>query len=262
LTDFLDILANESNQRTRDGYYNVSSRIEREPFSLVDAIQSCKHIPVVAEIKSHSPSLGRIRDEIDPKKIATALKNGGAVGISVITEPNRFEGSLQLLHEVRETVDLPILMKDIVTNAIQVEAASKLGADTILLISALFERGYCQPSLNDMIKLTQSSRLEVLLETHTKEEFLRALDTDAEIIGINNRDLRDLSIDLERAYRILSDCRPNEKTVIIESGIQERKDLDRLLKVGADAFLIGSSIMKAKDVESKVKELTTIHENS
>jgi indole-3-glycerol phosphate synthase len=215
----------------------------------------------VAEIKRCSPSLGRIRDEIDPRKLATALKNGGAVGISVITEPHRFEGSLQLLREVRQTVDLPILMKDVVTSEIQVEAASKLGADTILLISALFERGYCEPPLNDMIKLAQSSRLEVLLETHTKNEFSQALDTDAEIIGINNRDLRDLSIDLERAYKILSDFKPNEKIIIIESGIQEMKDLDRLLKVGADAFLIGSTIMKDKDVESKVKELTTINGN-
>lgn len=261
MTDFLDTLAIESIERTSKGYYRVEGYANRKPISLTRAIRACRHIPIVAEIKKRSPSLGNIRDEIDPVQISRAFKKGGAVGISVITEPNRFGGSLQVLRRVRDTVNLPLLMKDIVTREVQLEAASRLGADAVLLINALFERGYCQPSLPDMIKLARSKCLEVLLETHNEEDFYQALDTDADIVGINNRDLRDLSVDLEISYRILKKHKSISKIVMVESGIQNRNDLNRLLKVGANAFLIGSSIMKARDVEKRLREFTTIHEN-
>jgi indole-3-glycerol phosphate synthase len=261
LTDFLDTLAKESIERADKGYYNVETHVNRKPVNLVKAIKNCKHIPIVAEIKQRSPSLGSIRDEIDPVEISHALRDGGAVGISVITEPNRFEGSLQLLRKVRETVDLPILMKDFVTREAHVEAASRLGADALLLINELFERGYCIQPLHDMIDLVHSRGLEVLLEAHNAEEFQRALDTDADIVGINNRDLRDLSVNLETAHRILEKYTPHDKIVIVESGIRDRNDLNCFLKLGADAFLIGSSLMKTKDIENKLKEFTTIHEN-
>ncbi len=261
MTDFLEILANESIERTSNGYYDVQDRVEREPVSLVKAIITCKQIPVVAEIKKRSPSLGNIRDEIDPLQVSMAFKNGGAVAISVITEPNRFGGSLQLLRRVRETVDLPLLMKDIVARKAQVEAASRVGADAVLLIAALFERGYCEPSLQDMISFVHSKNLEVILETHNEEEFSHALDTDTDIVGINNRDLRDLSVNLETARKILKNRKPDGKIAIVESGIQDRNDLNQLLEVGADAFLIGSSLMKARDIEEKLKEFTTTNEN-
>jgi indole-3-glycerol phosphate synthase len=261
LTDFLDILAIESIERVSKGYYDVQDRVEREPVSLLEAITTCKRIPVVAEIKKRSPSLGYLRDEIDPVQVSIAFKNGGAVGISVITEPNRFGGSLQLLRGVRETVHLPLLMKDIVVREVQVEAASRLGADVVLLIAALFDRCYRELSVQNMINFAHSKNLEVILETHNEKEFSYALDTDADIIGINNRDLRDLSVNLETAYKILKECKPDEKIVIVESGIQDRGDLNKLLEVGADAFLIGSSIMKARDIEEKLREFTMTNEN-
>jgi len=261
LTDFLDTLAIESIERADKGYYNVESIVNRKRVSLVKAIKGCKHVPIVAEIKKHSPSLGNIRNEIDPAEISYVFKNGGAVGISVITEPNRFEGSLEFLCKVRETVDLPILMKDFVTREVHVEAASRLGADALLLINELFERGYCNQPLREMIDLVHSRGLEVLLETHNEEGFQQALDTDADIIGINNRDLRDLSVNLGTPHKILEKYPSHGKIVMVESGIQDRNDLNRLLKLGANAFLIGSSLMKAKDIKEKLKEFTTTDEN-
>ena len=243
-------------ERTGQGYYNVESSIERIPISLAKTITTCKHVPIIAEIKKRSPASGILREQIDPAQVATAFKKGGAVGISVVTEPARFEGSLQFLRSIRETVDLPLLMKDIVTNEVQIEAASRLGADAILLIKAIFDRGNCQHSLQHMISFARSKGLEVLLESHNQEEFASALDTDVEMIGINNRNLRDLSVDLETAYSILENRKIDDRIVVVESGIQSRRDMDRFLKVGADAFLIGSSIMKAADIEVMLKEFS------
>jgi len=258
LTDFLDVLANESIERTSRGYYNVQDHVSGEPARFVKAIATCKHVPIVAEIKKRSPSLGIIRERIDHVQICKAFENGGAVGISVITEPDRFGGSLDLLRKVRQTVHLPLLMKDIVTNKAQIEAASRLGANAVLLISTLFQRRYCQTPIQDMIKLVHSENLEVLLETHDEGEFSYALGTDADMIGINNRDLRDLSVDPETASRILKNHHPDDRTVVVESGIQDRNVLVQLLKAGADAFLIGTSIMKARDVEEKLREFTMV----
>ncbi len=124
------------------------------------------------------------------------MENGGATGISVLTEPKHFGGSLGYLAKVREAVRLPILMKDIIVDPIQIEAASRIGANVVLLIEAIFERGYCELCLDEMITQAHSRRLEVLLETHSEDEYQHAIETDADLVGINNRDLRTLKVDL------------------------------------------------------------------
>ena len=143
MADFLDILAKTAKKNLKTGYYNEVSSINRINVSLKQAIINEDKAPVISEIKAASPSAGIIREKIYPEVIAKSMKKGGAIAISVLTEPTYFKGSLATLRITREYVDLPILMKDIILSPIQFEAASKLGANVVLLIQALFDRGYC-----------------------------------------------------------------------------------------------------------------------
>ena len=145
-------------------------------------------------------------------------------------------------------------MKDIILSPIQIYAASKLGANAVLLIQALFDRGYCEKSLNEMIVGAHVLGLEVLLETHTETEFNHAVKTDADLIGINNRNLATLKIDLNVTKEILTKNNPNGKIVVSESGINTPADICFLRECGAHAFLIGSAIMLTDNIEEKVKE--------
>jgi indole-3-glycerol phosphate synthase len=145
-------------------------------------------------------------------------------------------------------------MKDIVVDPVQIDAASRLGANAVLLIQAIFDRGYCPFGLNEMVAKAHSKNLEVLLEGHTIDEFSRAVKTDADLVGINNRNLSTLQIDLNVTKNILDKCPCNGKVVISESGVSKRADVQFLSASGAKAFLIGSAVMSAEDVEAKVKE--------
>ncbi|TFH22157.1 indole-3-glycerol-phosphate synthase, partial [Candidatus Bathyarchaeota archaeon] len=214
---------------------------------------------VITEVKAASPSRGTIKTDFDPAEIARAMENGGATGISVLTEPKHFNGSLSYLVGVRKAVRLPILMKDIIIDQIQLEAASRIGANVVLLIEALFEREYCELSLDEMIKQAHSRRLEVMLETHNEDEFQRVIETDADLVGINNRDLRTLNVDLHITERILRKNKNKGKVVVSESGVMTAADLLFLRRCGAQAFLIGSSVMMADNIEQKVKEFVIAH---
>lgn len=254
MSDFLDVLAHDAKETVKSGYYQNVKPTKQPQVSLRKAILDCKFNPVITEIKAASPSLGTIRVNINPKEIAIAMERGGAVGISVLTEPKHFNGSLQALVEAREAVKLPILMKDIIISPKQVEAASQIGANVVLLIEALFERGYSEMGLNEMVALAHSKGLEVLLETHTEEEFRSAIETHADLIGINNRNLGTLKIDLDTTKEILKRNNKHGKMVVSESGIKTPKDLRFLRQSGAKAFLIGSAIMLTDNIEVKVKE--------
>ncbi|MEM3673365.1 MAG: indole-3-glycerol-phosphate synthase [Candidatus Bathyarchaeia archaeon] len=257
MADFLDILARDAVRTVMSGYYNVKNEesVSRRCISLEVSIRKCKHAPIIAEVKPHSPSHGVLRKINSLSDVVKAMERGGAIGISVLTEPRHFGGSLTALKEARNHTDLPILMKDIVVDSVQIEAASKFGANVVLLIYAIFRRGYANCSLEELIQLAHKFGLEVVLETHTKEEFMAALKTDADIVGINNRDLKTLKVDLRVTEQVLVDMKSHEKIVVSESGIQNVWDI-RFLKVcGADAFLVGSAFMLAEDVEAKVREL-------
>ena len=254
MADFLDALAQDAKETVNKGYYEVSTQISTLPISLKKTILKNKHIPIITEIKAASPSLGTIRENFNPEKVAAAMKNGGAVGISVLTEPKHFKGSLNSLAEARKAVKLPILMKDIILSPVQLETASKVGANAALLIQALFERGYCEYDTNEMITEAHSKNLEVLLETHNEDEFRSAVSSDADLIGINNRDLGTLKVDLNVTKEILENSDTKGKIVVSESGINMPADLRFLRECGAHAFLIGSAIMLADNVEEKVKE--------
>jgi indole-3-glycerol phosphate synthase len=258
MPDFLDRLARDARETIDRGYYTVPSRISSTPsVSLKKAIIQSKHAPIISEIKAASPSLGIIRKNLSPEKVAVAMENGGAAGISVLTEPKHFNGSLISLAKVRNAIRLPILMKDMVISSIQLETAPRIGANAILFIEALFERGYCENDLNEMIEEAHSKNLEVLLETHNVSEFQSAIGTNADLIGINNRDLGTLKVNLETTKNILAKNDTGGKIVVSESGIDKPDDIRFLYECGARAFLIGSSIMLTQDIEKKVRELVS-----
>jgi indole-3-glycerol phosphate synthase len=257
MADFLDVLAQDAKETVNEGYYKVSTRVLTSSVSLKKAILESKRIPIITEIKAASPSVGTIRKNFNPEEVAGAMENGGAVGISVLTEPKHFKGSLTSLIKIRKSVKLPILMKDIVISPTQLETASKIGANAVLLIEDLFERKYCECDVHEMIAQAQSKNLEVLLETHNEDEFQSAVNSNADLIGINNRDLGTLKVDLEVTKRILEKTDAQGKIVVSESGVKTPADLRFLHECGAHAFLIGSAIMMADNIEKKVKEFVT-----
>jgi len=257
MPDFLDTLARDAKETITEGYYKVSTQGIFSSVSLRKAIIENKKNAVIAEVKAASPSRGTIRKSFDPEKVAIAMENGGATGISVLTEPKHFSGSLRYLAKVRKSVKLPILMKDIIINPIQLETASRIGANAVLLIEALFEREYCECNIDEMISQAHARNLEVLLETHNENEFQSAINSDADLIGINNRDLRTLKVDIRITERILKRYGNHGKVVVSESGVIAPADLLFLRGCGAQAFLIGSAIMMADNIEKKVKEFVT-----
>jgi indole-3-glycerol phosphate synthase len=254
MIDFLDTLAMDASRTIDSGYYRTSVSTKQPKISLKQAILECKANPVITEIKAASPSLGTIREQLNTREIAQAMQNGGAVGISVLTEPKHFNGSLSTLIQARKVVKLPILMKDIIIVADQIEAAAQLGANAVLLIEALFDKGYCEMNVDKTVAFAHSLGLEVLLETHTEKEFQAAIETEADLIGINNRNLTTLKIDLNTTKEILAKHKNHGKIVISESGIKTQADLQFLRSCGASTFLIGSTIMLTENIEEKVKE--------
>ncbi|MEM2455165.1 MAG: indole-3-glycerol-phosphate synthase, partial [Candidatus Bathyarchaeia archaeon] len=224
-----------------------------------------KRAPIISEIKFVSPSFGLLRSPGNVASIAKCMIEAGAIGLSILTEPTYFSGSLENLLNARVVVEAPILMKDIVVSIEQIEVAWRAGADAVLLIVALFERGYCETGLDEMIKRLHDYGLEVLLETHTAEEFKVALSTDADIIGINNRDLKTLKVDLNVTKRILERfdrSETNGRPIVSESGIRSPEDIRFLRKCGADAFLVGSSIITAEDISKFISRLVNAYGGS
>lgn len=201
------------------------------------------------------PIISTLRESGNVIEMAKDMIEGGAVGLSILTETRNFKGNLEYMTEVREQINVPILMKDIFLDPVQIEAASRVGASAILLIVTLFERGYCTKTIQDMIEIAHSKNLEVLLETHTEDEFMSALKTSADLIGINNRNLKTLEVDLNVTKRILKKFRVEDKVVVSESGIYSAEDICALRECGTRAFLIGTSIMKSSNIKDKVKEL-------
>ncbi len=259
MSDFLDVLAEDAKTTVSSGYYEQLPSTEPVSASLKRAILQSNSAAIIAEVKGASPSRGVIRQDFSPGQVAQAMVSGGAVGISVLTEPRHFQGSLNNIAEVRKSVHVPVLMKDVIVSPRQVEAASKLGANAVLLIQAMFDRGYCGFELPEMLAKAHSKGLEVLLEVHCMDEFVRACDAGADMLGINNRNLGTLKVDLNVTKKILTAGRPSGSVVVSESGIGSIGDVRFLKEVGADAFLVGSSIMSADCVEEKVREFVNAY---
>jgi len=252
--DVLESLVHAAEDSIRDGYYKVKPKRFAHR-SLEQSILNSQNVPVVAEIKFASPVVGRIRDDGDVRSMAQAMERGGASGISVLTEPKFFKGSLGYLSRVKETVKLPVLMKDIVIDPVQTEAGRAAGADAVLLVYSIYGERYVKRELKKMIEHAHSLGLEVLLETHSAAEFREALASKADIVGINNRDLKSLQVSVETSVSLLRRYK-HSKTVICESGFTSPREIRNLDSFGADGFLIGSSIMKSADIETTVRSFT------
>lgn len=260
MVDYLDRLATDARATVESGFYRIqpTRRPGRSRVGLREAIGRSHLTPIIAEIKRASPSTGDMRRELDTAEAARILMANGAVGISVLTEPMRFKGSLEALEDVRAAVDLPVLMKDIVVSLEQIEAATRYGADALLLIKAVFDRGYTEFSLEEAIMEAQGRGLEVLLETHNINEFLASLETGTDLIGINNRDLGSMVVDLGTTEQILRYSGELSRTVISMSGIENPEDVRYLKRCGADAFLIGSAIMRSHNMGETLRRMTRL----
>ena len=208
-------------------------------------------ISLIAEHKRRSPSVGVIREGAELTDVVRAYERGGAAALSILTEPFHFGGSLDDLRAARAATSLPVLRKDFVVDPYQVYESAAAGADAILLIVAALDTA----ALGELLREAWSLDLDVLVEVHDAEELESALEVEAEVIGINNRDLSDFTVDIERTYDLLSDV-PAGKTVVSESGFSTREQLDELDRVGVDAVLIGETLMRAPDLEAACRELT------
>jgi indole-3-glycerol phosphate synthase len=208
-------------------------------------------ISLIAEHKRRSPSAGVIREGSTVEAIAGAYERGGAAALSILTEPFHFGGSLDDLRAARAVSTLPVLRKDFIVDPYQLYEAAAAGADAILLIVAALE----PDPLWELLREARELDLDALVEVHDEHELEVALNVEADVLGINNRDLVDFSIDIERTYELLSDV-PAGKTVVSESGFSTREQLDDLERVGVDAVLIGETLMRADDVEEACRRLT------
>jgi indole-3-glycerol phosphate synthase len=214
-------------------------------------------LSLIAEYKRRSPSAGEIRRGATPTEIARAYEEGGAAALSVLTDVPHFDGSLEDLREARAACALPVLQKDFVVDRYQLYEAAVAGADAVLLIIAALSREQLARHYDEARNLD----LDVIVEIHTERELEQALTVDAEVLGINNRNLDDFSLDVQTTFDLITDV-PAGKTVVSESGISDRATLEELERVGVDAVLIGEALMRSADPEAKVRELTADEEST
>ena len=253
MKNVLEKLVMNSQKAIDDGVYDIVETLSKSEIDLEESIRNKVHASLITEIKFSSPAEGSIRQISDPLQIAQAMISGGAKALSVLTQPYLFNGSPEYFIKIRKNVEIPLLMKDIMINKIQIDAAKKMGADYFLLIQALFDNGFVN-EIDEFIDYGHKNGLKILLESHTKTEFDNAMKTNADMIGINNRNLDTLEINLETTKQILENSQKS-KIILSESGINSSDDVKFLRDCGADAFLIGTSIMKSSDIQNSVSEL-------
>jgi indole-3-glycerol phosphate synthase len=212
-------------------------------------------VGVIAEFKRRSPSAGTLGENPDLGEIVGAYARGGAVAVSVLTEGPNFGGSLDDLRVAGTACELPRLRKDFIIDPYQLHESLAAGADAVLLIVAAL----AQRELATLQERARDLGLDVLVEVHDGEELRRALEAGAEIVGINNRDLRDFSVDFERTVRLMGEAPPG-LTVVSESGIGRAEQLEQLEALGVHAVLVGESLMRADDPEAALRRLTTFRD--
>jgi indole-3-glycerol phosphate synthase len=207
-------------------------------------------ISLIAEMKRASPSRGPIRPGASVAEVVGAYEAAGASAVSVLTEPNHFGGSLDDLAEARAAIDLPLLRKDFVIDPYQLLEARAAGADAVLLIVAALE----PEGLAELMRVASDLGMDGMVEVHDDDEVAIAVDAGAEVIGINNRDLHTLEVDLGTTFRLLADV-PAGTVVVAESGITERGHVVDLQDAGVDAILVGEALMRADDPGRAIREL-------
>ena len=225
-----------------------ADRVAVEPRDLgaaFDRATAAGRVPVIAEIKPTSPTTDGTRED-NPVELAESMVAGGATALSVLTEPDHFGGSVETLRRVRAAVDVPVLRKDFLVDEAQLDAAE---SDVVLLIARFVGDG-----LSSLLAAARDRGFQVLVEVHDREELTAAVEAGATYVGVNNRDLARLVVDLETFESVAPDA-PEDVTLVAESGISTPADVRRMREAGADALLVGSAIM-AGDVESTTRALT------
>jgi indole-3-glycerol phosphate synthase len=225
----------------------AANRSQHRPFA--PALRD-RQPAIIAEVKKASPSRGLLQADFDPERIARAYELGGAACLSVLTDQKYFQGGLNDLVTARNTTTLPVLRKDFTTDPVQIYEAAAAGADAILLIAAILD----SRQLQSFRELAHSLGLAALVEVHDGDDLARAVDSGADIIGVNNRNLETFEVSLDTSLR-LSDKIPAGVIRISESGIFARSDIDLLRGAGFHAFLIGESLMKAGDPSGALRAL-------
>lgn len=212
-------------------------------------------ISLLAEIKKASPSKGLIQPDFKPAAQLKAYEQAGAAGISILTDQEFFQGSKQILKDIRQLTELPILRKEFIIDPLQIYESFFIGADVVLLIAAILD----DQQLESFLNLCRQLKLEAIVEVHNLDELERVLKTEAEIIGINNRDLNNFSVDLKTTAELTAELKKlgqrDNHYLIAESGIKTREDIDFLKEIGVDGVLIGETLMRAESPAAKVKEL-------
>lgn len=259
MTDILKTIADRSAER-------VAERKAKKPLEVIrkEALDKCVGEPgfpfeqalkkdgiaVICEVKKASPSKGILDPEFPYRKIAAEYEAAGADAVSVLTEPDWFLGDDRYLSEIREIISLPILRKDFTVDSYQIYESKLIGADAVLLICALLD----QQKLREYLSTAHQLGLSAVVEAHTEEEVLMAVEAGARIIGVNNRDLRTFEVDINTSVRLRS-LVPENILFISESGIKTNEDIVKLRENNIDAVLIGETLMRSED---KKKQLTVL----
>jgi len=223
--------------------------------SLYRAIENCNkkgHLALISEIKSKSPSQGDLRKIQDAVSIATIMQNNGATAISVLTEETYFGGNIETLIEISEKIKLPLLRKDFITSEAEIEESYNCNADIVLLIVGLLK-----DRTGNLLNKCNERGIEALVEVHNEAELRIALEIGTKVIGINNRDLETMKVDLTTTGRLI-ELIPRNKLIISESGVQNKKDAEYLASLSVNAILVGTTLMKSLDLGKMVKELSEI----
>tara|TARA_Y100000590_G_C15677348_1_gene998534 strand:+ start:574 stop:1365 length:792 start_codon:yes stop_codon:yes gene_type:complete len=227
-----------------------TTKLKRDFKSKILKAQNNKENFIIGEIKKNSPSAGNIINDYYPEELAVIYEKSGIGAISVLTDKNYFGGELDHLSLVKKTTNLPILRKDFIIDEYQILESKIYGADAILLIVAILK----DEELNKFIKIAEEFNLDVIVETHNENEIERAIDIGYPIIGINNRNLKNLSIDTNNSAKLVKKINKNF-TIIAESGIKKNQDIKMYNELNIYNFLIGETILKSEDREKIIKEL-------
>ncbi len=255
--DFLKTIADYKHEtiKARTAYYenlkrNLTSKPHRRYEVFKKAISNPKRIHLIAEIKKASPSAGLIREDFDAKKIAKIYIEHHADAISVLTEDKYFLGKFAYLKQISDNCHVPTLMKDFIVHEYQIYEGAFNGALAVLLIVAMLS----DTQMKDLMEVAHALGLDCLVEAHDEREIERALKADAQIIGVNNRDLHSLDVDLANCLRMIPRI-PEGKIIVAESGLKTSDDVRKVHEAGAHAVLIGETFMRAQDIGGKIKEL-------
>lgn len=229
------------------GFTFIESPFKRR--SLIQKLEAAEEISIIAEYKRASPSKGMINTAANPVEQAKQYEDNGASAISVLTDKTFFQGSFQDLTAIKQAVSLPVLCKDFIIDPIQIDLAASRGADLILLIVAALD----EKQLSELFQYAKRLSLEVLVEVHNSEELRTAIKTGARLIGVNNRDLKTFHVSLETVEQLGPIVKAAGAFLVSESGIHLKEDVERVRMAGANAILVGESLMTSQDVKQKIE---------